>query len=88
MSSPALEKFLARLYSDAALREQFLADPAEASMVAGLAQDGVAAMLHIDRAGLVLSADSFARKREAYQRRTRTPLDYVQTWMAKWNARK
>jgi hypothetical protein len=68
MSRPAFEAFLARLYTDAALRAAFLADPAGIARGAGLSESEVAALGTIDRQGLALAADSFAYKRAAKKR--------------------
>jgi hypothetical protein len=61
--SAAIESLLARLYTDAALRAEFLADPRTVAQRAGLDAGGVAAMEAIDRVGLELAAESYARKR-------------------------
>ena len=63
MSSPGLETFLARLYSDPDLLDRFLADPDGASRGARLSESERAAVVAIDRDGLVLAARSYARKR-------------------------
>lgn len=65
MKSDSLETFLARLYTDPALRSAFLANPAEVAIEAGLDQDAARALEQIDRDGLELAAESFARKRAA-----------------------
>jgi hypothetical protein len=62
MSAP-LEGFLARLYTDARLRRRFLADPAAVARAARLDEPSVQALVDIDREGLELAAESFARKR-------------------------
>lgn len=64
MSASLLERFLARLYTEAALREQFLKDPAAVARGFGLDEAAVQALAGIDRDGLVLAADSFERKRQ------------------------
>lgn len=58
-----VEAFLARLYTDAPLRAAFLADPAAVAGGAGLAPETVRRLVHLDRHGLVLAADSLAAKR-------------------------
>jgi hypothetical protein len=68
MSAAALETFLARLYTDAGLRAQFLAAPGAVARRAGLDEAQVRAMEAIDRVGLELAADSYARKRDAHSR--------------------
>jgi len=65
MSRPAFEAFLARLYTDAALRAAFLADPTAVARDAALNESEVAALGTIDRQGLALAANSFAHKRAA-----------------------
>lgn len=63
MSSPALEAYLARLYTDSALRAAFLADPLAQSLRHGLSHDEAEAMHDIDRIGLQMAAASFDAKR-------------------------
>jgi hypothetical protein len=69
--SASLETYLVKLYLDRDARRAFLADPRGAATEAGLSPDDVAALERIDRDGLELAARSFARKREAQQRRGR-----------------
>lgn len=69
MSSPALEAFLAALYTDTALLERFLQDPEAAARSAGLSSDEVNALGAIDRAGLQMAARSYANKRANHRRR-------------------
>jgi hypothetical protein len=57
------ETFLARLYTDAQLRRRFLADPRGEAQRHHLTTEECAALERIDRAGLELSARSFAHKR-------------------------
>jgi len=71
MSSPQLEQLLARLYTDAELRRQFLDDPRAVAVSANLADDEVDAMCNIDRTGLRMAAVSFESKRAQYRRRSR-----------------
>ena len=63
MSGATTELFLARLYTDARLREQFFADPIAATAEASLEAHERTAIIAIDRDGLALAAQSFARKR-------------------------
>lgn len=85
MSARALEAFLARLYTDAALRGAFLAEPAAVARAAGLDEEAVQALAHVDREGLALAADSFARKRAAHagKRRAKGLLDRVRGWFGR-----
>lgn len=66
MSAANLETFLARIYTDARLREAFLADPDETTSAQGLDESEVQALKHIDRDGLEFAARSYARKRAAH----------------------
>ena len=70
------EAFLARLYTDAQLRARFLANPRAEAERHQLTRDECEALERIDRAGLELSARSFAHKRamKAAQRHRRTWL--------------
>lgn len=63
MSSPALEAFLARLYTDEALLRSFLQSPDEIAGAAGLDSDAIAALREIDPDGLVMAARSYRAKR-------------------------
>lgn len=66
MNAGALEVFLARLYSDAALLSAFMQAPEAVARQAGLDEPGVAALLAIDREGLSMAAHSYARKRDSH----------------------
>jgi hypothetical protein len=63
MNTPALERFLATLYTNAAARERFLADPRAEAARAGLSEEQCTAMERIDRVGLEMASRSFAKKR-------------------------
>jgi hypothetical protein len=63
-----VEALLARLYTDTAARDRWLADPDGESRRAGLDDAACAAMRAIDRPGLELAAESFTRKRLARER--------------------
>lgn len=71
MSAQALEAFLARLYTDASLRAQFLAAPLEHARAAGLDEADAQALVAIDRAGLAMAAASFGHKRAGRSARRR-----------------
>ncbi|MDC8760376.1 hypothetical protein [Janthinobacterium fluminis] len=73
MSSPALETFLARLYTDEALRLAFLDDPHGEAQRHGLPAHDVAALLAIDRIGLQMAAASFTAKRAGRAQRPPAP---------------
>jgi hypothetical protein len=68
MSSMALEGFLARLYTDAAARERFNADPEGEAMRAGLSATESRAMAECDRVGLEMAAESFGHKRAQHRK--------------------
>ena len=59
----AFEALLARLYTDARARADFLAEPRAFGIAAGLDTEQVAALCRIDRVGLELMADSLQHKR-------------------------
>ena len=71
MSSVALEAYLARLYTDAAARARFNADPAGEAARAGLSGDECSALQCADRIGLEMAAESFGHKRARYAKRRR-----------------
>lgn len=64
MSSPALEEFLARLYTNEAALTEFLRMPAETARAAGLNDAEVSALVGADHIGLVMAAASYRAKRE------------------------
>jgi uncharacterized protein len=59
----AFESYLARLLVDDRARQRFLADPGGEAEREGLDARAVLALVHVDRIGLELAADSFAHKR-------------------------
>lgn len=65
MSSPSLEAFLARLYTDGVLRARFQADAIGAGASFGLTGPELAAVCAIDVEALELAAASYAKKRNA-----------------------
>lgn len=81
MSAISLEIYLARLYTDEALRSRFLAEPERVAREAGLSPADVAALVNIDRAGLQMAADSYAWKRKQHRRPKKTLRGLVLGWM-------
>jgi hypothetical protein len=69
MSSPALEGFLARLYTDESALDEFLRRPAEIARGAGLSDAEVLALEGADHVGLVMAARSFRAKRQRRRKR-------------------
>ena len=63
MSAARLEAFLAKIYVDEDLRERFFADPRGEAAKAGLNEHEIEALEKIDRAGLILTAQSLQKKR-------------------------
>jgi len=63
MSSPALETYLARLYTDDALRAAFLLEPRAQALLHGLSPQEAEAMAAMDRVGLQMAAASYRSKR-------------------------
>lgn len=62
MNAAALEAFLARLYTDDALRQAFLEQPDRVAREAGLDDATRHGVLRIDRDGLLLAARCVAHK--------------------------
>jgi hypothetical protein len=75
MSSPALEGFLARLYTDESTLSEFLRRPAEVARAAGLSDAEVLALKGADHVGLVMAARSFRAKRQ--QRRNHRAVSWL-----------
>jgi hypothetical protein len=75
MSSPPLEKFLARIYTDERALAEFLRVPAETASAAGLNDAEVSALVGADHIGLVMAAASFRAKRQ--QRRNHRALSWL-----------
>jgi hypothetical protein len=70
MSAATVEVFLARLYSDATLREIFLRDSVEALSDLEITADERRELMVMDRAGLQMAATSFAHKRTQHSRKS------------------
>jgi len=66
--APALEAFLARLYTDESALRRFLVDPRADARRAGLGEEACEALASIDRVGLELAVRSFAGKRSRASR--------------------
>ncbi len=64
-SAMSMEAFLARLYTQPALRSAFLADAAAVARAQQLSAAATASIIAIDREGLALAADSLLAKRQA-----------------------
>ena len=71
MSSPALEAFLARLYTDEPVLAKFLQAPSEMAPPAGLKEAEVSALADADHIGLVMAAASYRAKRQRRKSRRR-----------------
>jgi len=63
MSAARLEAFLAKIYVDEDSHDRFLADPRGEAARAGLNEREIGALEKIDRAGLILTAQSLQKKR-------------------------
>jgi hypothetical protein len=63
MSAARLEAFLAKIYVDEDERQRFLAEPRVEAAKAGLNEREIEALEKIDRAGLILTAQSLQKKR-------------------------
>ena len=78
MSSAVLETFLARLYTDSAALQSFIADPEGEAARAGLSAAEGQALADSDQVGLQMAAASFGSKREQH-RKPRAPL-HLRIW--------
>jgi hypothetical protein len=77
MSARGLEIELARLYADPKYLAAFLENPERALEQADLDAVERKALVEIERAGLVMAANSYAAKRKAYTRRKKPPTFLV-----------
>lgn len=84
MNEPAMESFLARLYTDAESRARFFADPTGEAERAGLSRAAAAAVTKIDPTQLRLAARSFASKRHKQAAHEASRPKLWQRWMAKF----
>ncbi len=80
MNSLALEAYLARLYTDSAERENFLASPAKTARDAGLGNDDAESLLNIDSIGLRMAAESYGHKRAKHRRPKKTLHAMIDAW--------
>lgn len=74
MNSPRFEAFLVRLYTDSHLRVRFLAEPLQIARAAGLTNSECAALLEIDREGLIIAGESYTAKRQRLYQNRRAQL--------------
>jgi hypothetical protein len=81
MSAITLETALARLYTDEALRCKFLATPAHVAQELGLSAADAHALVHIDRAGLLMAADSYAWKRKQHRKARKSLGEMMLGWV-------
>ena len=81
MKPVVLEVFLATLYTDADTRNRFLATPETIARAAGLTEEDVAALADIDRAGLIMAANSYARKRAQHRQPKRKFGELFLAWV-------
>ena len=84
MSSPALETYLARLYTDDALRAAFLLEPRAQALLHGLSQQEAEAMAAMDRVGLQMAAASYRAKRAAHGGRALPAQRWWRRLLAAW----
>jgi len=81
VSSPALEAFLARLYTDDDARKRFLADVRGEAGRAGLSDAEADALAAIDRTGLRMAAASYAHKRAQHRRPPASLAKMIGAWV-------
>lgn len=84
MSSPALETYLARLYTDDALRAAFLLDPQAQALLHDLSPEEAEAMAAMDRIGLQMAAASYRAKRAAHGTRAAPAQRWWRRLIAGW----
>ncbi|WP_308921644.1 hypothetical protein [Janthinobacterium sp. J1-1] len=84
MSSPALEAYLAKLYTDDALRQAFLDAPQTQSVLHGLSPQEAEAMAAIDRIGLQMAAASFQHKRAAHGAHAKQQQGWWRRLLERW----
>lgn len=84
MSTPALEAYLARLYTDDDLRQAFLREPHAQALLHGLSAQEAEAMAAIDRIGLQMAAASFGHKRAAHTRQSQPRQGWWRRLLARW----
>ena len=63
MSTADVETFLARLYTDANLRDRFLRSPQEVLSRENFSAQQCAALVAVDPSELILASDSYRQKR-------------------------
>jgi hypothetical protein len=78
-----VERLTARLLTDRALRERFVADPAAVARESGLSPQESAAVAEIPMADLLTAARSYDFKRAAKRRDVR-PHRLLAWWRAIW----
>jgi hypothetical protein len=64
MNAELVEAFLAKIYVDESSRQRFLADPKGEALRFGLSGAEAGQLEMIDREGLEMAAESYARKRQ------------------------
>ncbi|MCS5709885.1 hypothetical protein [Candidatus Berkiella aquae] len=74
MSAQSFELTLARLYTDQAFRQLFLAAPEKALAECDLSMDEKTQLMTIDKAGLIMAAHSFMHKRHKRKRSLKARL--------------
>ncbi|MGX9697159.1 hypothetical protein ACWYXK_09275 [Janthinobacterium lividum] len=87
MSPPALETYLARLYTDDALRAAFLREPRAQALLQGLSPQEVDAMASMDHIGLQMAAASYRAKRAGRAEQGGQPRPAQRWWrrlLAAW----
>jgi hypothetical protein len=84
MSSPALEAYLAVLYTDDAKRHAFLLAPHAQALLHGLSPQEAEAMAAIDRIGLQMAAASFQHKRAAHGAHARQRQGWWRRLLRRW----
>ena len=90
MSARSVEEFLARIYVDAEARQRFLDDPEAEALRSGLNEEEARAFLQLDRNGLMMAAESYAKKRATTRTgtlRMASPKKLMQRMLDRINSR-
>lgn len=64
MTTREIEIYMARLYTDAGLRDEFVANPIAQLKISGLSEESIQVLKDMDMQGLLLAGKSYQHKRD------------------------
>jgi len=64
MTTREIEVYMARLYTDAKLRDEFVANPVAQLKISGLNEESIQVLKDMDMQGLLLAGKSYQHKRD------------------------